>query len=304
MLMTMTPLALLPAQTGGEALFLLLPIGAKAVGKGEANVAERGGSEQLWWNPAGIVGAKKPELALHHSQTIVGQGNAMGAVIPFKKFATIGISLNLLDLGSQTSTDEYGQPQGRISTMDIGYSMSIASQVTRFVSIGVTAKHAQARVSCSGLCTDLPTGASGEAGADIGAIVSMGDSVPLTFGMALRHLGIGGDGARPARLDLGAKYDVTSLSRYTDLVKLSTSASIVGTPKMDSIGARLGAEVIVEDWIFVRSGYVFDKVYGSGAAVGFGIRTGRVSFDLARTFGGLSASGEKPPTHFSLRYNW
>src|SRR5215218_8795322 len=59
----------------GEGLFLLLPVGAQAVGMGQAVVAQRIGSEGVWWNPASIAGDDQSEVALHHSETIVGQGN-------------------------------------------------------------------------------------------------------------------------------------------------------------------------------------------------------------------------------------
>jgi len=43
------------------ALFLLLPVGARAVGMGQAMVAERPGSEAVWWNPSAISRQDKDE---------------------------------------------------------------------------------------------------------------------------------------------------------------------------------------------------------------------------------------------------
>ncbi|MCA1595710.1 MAG: hypothetical protein LC772_04710, partial [Chloroflexi bacterium] len=63
------------AQSGQEGIFLLLPVGARSVGMGEAVVAQRGGSDLLWWNPAAIAaddsGPGNHEVALHHSTTVV-----------------------------------------------------------------------------------------------------------------------------------------------------------------------------------------------------------------------------------------
>lgn len=288
----------------GEGLFLLLPVGAASVGKGEAVVARKGGTEQIWWNPAGTVGGSTGEVALHHSQTIVGQGSSLGSLIPIRGFGTIGVSLNILDMGAQHATDDQGQTQGRISSMDIAYALTYASQLTKYLALGMTVKHVQLRVSCSGLCTDLPAGNKGVSAADLGAIVSLDDKLPLSIGVAFRHLGVGTGENRPARVDAGVQYRIEAIEKYTDIVKVFTSASIISTTKADSASARFGAEAVIEDWIHVRSGYVFDRAYGSGASIGFGIQTGRVSFDLARTFGGLSATGDQPPTYFSLRYAW
>src|SRR5688500_16375073 len=50
------------------ALFLLLRVGARAVGIGQATAAAIEGSEAVWWNPAGLARQAKRELAIHHSE--------------------------------------------------------------------------------------------------------------------------------------------------------------------------------------------------------------------------------------------
>ena len=64
------------------ALFLLLPVGARAVGMGQAMVGERPGSEAVWWNPSAISRQDKKEIAIHHSQTIAATGDAITFVYP------------------------------------------------------------------------------------------------------------------------------------------------------------------------------------------------------------------------------
>src|SRR5690242_8382600 len=103
------------AQDGAEGVFLLLPVGARAVGMGEAVVAQQGGSDALWWNPAAVGATRQHEIAIHHSETVVGQGNALAAVLPFAHVGTFGVSLNVLDLGRQAATDEQGNIQGVIT---------------------------------------------------------------------------------------------------------------------------------------------------------------------------------------------
>ncbi len=292
------------AQSGGEVLFLLLPTGARAVGLGETVVALKGGSEQIWWNPAGIAGDSTKEIALHHSQTVVGQGNAISYLMPFKRVGTFGVSLNMLDLGAQNATDDQGQIQGRISSMDFAYALTYATQLSRYLALGATVKHVQMRVSCSGLCTDLPVGGSRANGADVGALVDLNQKLPLTLGLSMRNLGVGSGQFRAARVNFGANYRVEAISKYTDQVDVYAGAGVTTTSKLDSASSRVGADIVFENWIHVRGGYIFDHSNGSGASIGFGITTGRVTFDLARTFGGISADGDRPPTYFSLRYSW
>src|SRR6266513_5837493 len=87
------------ATTGSEgSLFLLLPTGAQAVGMGQAMVAAKPGSEGIWWNPASIGDQTQKELAIHHSKTIAGVGDALTFVLP-SSFGTTAFSINILNIG-------------------------------------------------------------------------------------------------------------------------------------------------------------------------------------------------------------
>src|SRR6059058_1517606 len=94
--------------SGSEgALFLLLPTGAQAVGMGQAMVAIKPGSEGIWWNPASIGDQTQKELAIHHSKTIAGVGDALTFVLP-SSFGTTAFSINILNIGEQQVTDDFG----------------------------------------------------------------------------------------------------------------------------------------------------------------------------------------------------
>jgi len=287
----------------GEALFVLLPVGARAVGMGEAVVAQTGGSEQVWWNPAGIMGDSTKEVALHHSQTIVGQGNTLGVVIPTGHIGALGASINLLDLGAQAVTDQSNVQIGTINPLDVAYVLTYAYAPSQYVTFGASMKHVEMRISCSGYCADVPLGGTRANGVDVGTLIHA-VSIPLTVGFAATNLGIGTTGSRPGRLDLGANYRIQAIERYTDEVEVYAAASVISTTSLDSLSTRLGADVVLEKSFHVRAGYIVDRANGSGASIGIGIGTGRFVFDLARTFGGVSADTDHPPTYFSLRYLW
>lgn len=291
------------AQDGAEGVFLLLPVGARAVGMGETVVAQQGGSDALWWNPAAVGGSTQHEIAIHHSETVVGQGNALAAVLPFARFGTLGVSLNVLDLGRQTATDEQGNPQGVITPTDFEYGLTYAVAPIPMLALGATVKHVDARIQCSGLCANLPVGGSSANGADVGAQIRPPNS-PITIGVAARNLGVGSGAGRPGRFDAGADYRVPVPKQYADLVDIHAAAGVVTTMSFDSATARVGTDIALEQRLHVRAGYIHDPTNGSGGAVGVGLSSGKLVFDLARTFGGLSANGDKPPTYFSLRYVW
>src|SRR5918911_3310075 len=81
------------------ALFLLLPVGARAVGMGQAVVADQPGSEAVWWNPAALARAEKREIAIHHSQSLVGTGDALTLVIPSSVLGVLAVSANIFNYG-------------------------------------------------------------------------------------------------------------------------------------------------------------------------------------------------------------
>src|SRR5687768_15751651 len=95
------------------AVFLLLPVGARAVGLGHAVITEGGGSEAVWWNPAGLARQESYEAAIHHSQSFAATGDAVSVILPFSIIGVFGLSANVLNFGEQQITDEItGEPIG------------------------------------------------------------------------------------------------------------------------------------------------------------------------------------------------
>ena len=280
-------------------------MGARAVGMGEAVVAQRGGSDMLWWNPSAIAGngPSDHEIALHHSTTVVGQGNALAVVWPTQNKSAFGFAINVLDLGQQTLTDEQGVSVGVATPTDYSISATYAVAPVSWLAMGATVKHVEAGIPCSGVCSGLGIASSRSNGFDVG-LQFRPNMIPLTIGAAGRSLGIAGVAGRPGRLDLGADYKVVAFERGADRVEVHGAASLVSTVKFDSTTARFGTDVIVDERLHVRAGYIRDAANGSGGAIGVGLQSGKLVFDIGRTYGGLTGTNDKPPTYFSLRYLW
>ncbi|MFI5246631.1 MAG: hypothetical protein ACHQQR_15460, partial [Gemmatimonadales bacterium] len=90
------------------ALFLLVPVGARAVGLGQADVASDIGGESIWANPAGLARLARREVAINHSQTVVATGDALNVVLPVGKAGVVAATAYLMDYGQQTATDQFG----------------------------------------------------------------------------------------------------------------------------------------------------------------------------------------------------
>src|SRR3989442_3615643 len=69
------------AQNAGG-LFLLFPVGARAVGMGQSAVTLEGGGEAVFWNPAGLATMENGEFALHSASLLAGAAHAPPAPFP------------------------------------------------------------------------------------------------------------------------------------------------------------------------------------------------------------------------------
>ena len=307
-------LAAAPASASGQgseaALFLLLPTGAQAVGMGQAMVAATPGSEGIWWNPSSIASQKKRELAVHHSTTIVGTGDALTFVLPSKSRGTAALSLNILNLGEQHITDETGAVIGVILPRFIVLGGTYAAQLGKRLRAGLTYKVLQLRIDCSGQCTDVGTLSEGSRAADVGVQYETTALAPLTFGLAIRNLGgklnRSGTNERtplPTLVEFGATYRVPFIDHYVKDTEIFAAATLLDSRTYGGKAIRLGTDVIYQGKVHLRAGFVgHDRLTETSAALGFGLESGPFVFDIARVFGGIPAEDGQAPIYISLRY--
>jgi hypothetical protein len=306
------------AQTGlaqEGALFLLLPVGARSVGMGQAVVADRPGSESVWWNPSAIGASTRREAAIHHSQSVAGTGDAVTIVVPSSLLGVLALSVNIFDYGEQESNPSPTDPgtggTGTIIPRSFVYAATYATSLGSYVTAGLTYKLIQFRIDCTGPCPDIAFSATTSA-LDLGAQFMVKRSGPLIIGIAARNLvGIKlqvNDSPQsdpiPRRLQIGAQYriDVPPTLAPETVVRVAFDLSDgihVGNP-----APRVGADVAFRDRFHVRAGYAVEasQSEAGGPSLGLGLTTGNLVFDVARIMTGLSADAGKAPTYLSLRY--
>lgn len=297
--------------TGSEgSLFLLLPTGAQAVGMGQAMVAGKPGSEGIWWNPASIAGQDKRELAIHHSKTVAGVGDALTFVLPMRSYGTAALSLNILNIGEQQVTDELGDVVGVILPRDVVLAGTYSAAVTKRLSAGINYKVVQLRVDCSGQCSSVGPGVESSRAVDLGAQYEVEAGAPLTFGAAIRNLG-GRLNSRetnqrdplPTQVELGAMYRLKFLDHYVKDTELRAAGSFINSREFGGKSVRVGTDVMYQGKVHLRAGFVgHDRRGDASAALGLGLQSGGFVFDIARTFGGLPADNGQSPVYVSLRY--
>ena len=296
--------------TGSEgSLFLLLPTGAQAVGMGQAMVAIKPGSEGIWWNPASIGDQTQKELAIHHSKTIAGVGDALTFVLP-SSFGTTAFSINILNIGEQQVTDDFGNVVGEIFPRDVVFAGTYALSLGKRLTTGVNYKLIQLRVDCAGECTSVGPEVESSRAVDLGAQYQTAVGAPLTFGLAVRNLG-GKLNSRetnqrdplPTQVEAGAAYRLKFIDHYVKDTELRIASSYLNSRAFGGKSVRLGTDVMYQGKVHLRAGYVgHDRRGDASASLGFGLQSGAFVFDIARTFGGLPADNGQTPVYVSLRY--
>lgn len=297
-----------PATEG--ALFLLLPIGARAVGEGQATVADEPGSEAVWWNPAAIARGDKRELAIHHSQTIIAKGDAVTLVIPSALLGVVAIGANVVNYGRQEITDTVGS-RGILIPQNLVYVATYATPIAKRFAAGLSYKIVQLRLDCSGGCSGVPTVSASSSALDAGMQVRLIGLAPATIGVAIRNVGPrlqvndkDQSDPLPTRVQAGVSVDVPNVDGLAREVKVRILADVLSDLHFSAPSPRFGLSIGYRDLAFFRTGYLFDRGdgEGDGPSLGFGVTSGTLVLDIGRVVRGLSADADKPPTYVSLRY--
>ena len=271
--------------------------------------AAKPGSEGIWWNPASIAQQHEKELAIHHSKTIAGVGDALSVVIP-SSAGVIGLSLNILNLGDQQLKDEFDNVIGVILPRDVVLAGSYANALTNRLSLGMNYKLVQLRFDCSGVCGSVGSGVETFRAADLGLQFDIMQRVPFTVGIALRNVGgrlnsttSNKRNPLPTQSELSAMYRLKFIDRYVKDMDIRACISSLNSRAFGGQSVRLGADIAYQEKVHLRGGYVGrDRRGEASAALGFGLRSGAFAFDIARTFGGLPADNGQAPVYASFRY--
>lgn len=294
------------------ALFLLLPVGARAVGMGNAMSAMSGSSDDVWWNPSGIASIRKRDASLHHSQSLFVRGDALTFALASSSFGVFALSANILDYGGEIGvSDSQGNQIGTILPRNVATVATYATEIGSRVRTGISYKLVQFRFDCRGQCPDLQTTDASTSALDIGAQWDVPTKrLPVTVGAVVRNVGVSLQVKDNPQADpLPTRVQVGAVGRYAIPKKLAPDAEVkVAIDVIDELSLkhplpRFGAEFGWEKRVFVRSGYVVEgaNTESGGPSLGLGFVVGRFVIDFARMFTGLSVDSGQPPTHLSLR---
>jgi hypothetical protein len=289
-------------------LFLLLPVGARAAGIGNAAASTAGTAEAVWWNPAGLASLKRVEASLNHSQSIIGTSDALVVSVgtPVGVFA---LSASVLDYGGGEATGPDSVPSGSLYPRNVSVGISQAVRIGRDMRVGATYKLAQFRFDCSGECPSLPTVLSSTTAFDLGMQYDLPMRLPVHLGASVRNLGVKirekdlSADQLPSRLQVGASVLYVLPRTIAENAKATVSVDLIDELRVSNPLPRIGGEFVWDDAVFLRGGYVVERrdTESGGASLGIGFALRRLTIDFARNFSGLSADAGQPPAFLSLR---
>ncbi|MBV6521010.1 MAG: hypothetical protein MNPFHGCM_01131 [Gemmatimonadaceae bacterium] len=301
------------ASTGTEgAVFLLLPVGARATSLGEAVVASRNPSEAIWWNPAAVGTATHRQVAVHHSNSFVGTGDAVSLIVPSDVLGVLGVEFNILDYGEQQNRDGAGNLLGTLLPRSFVVGATYGTLIGASAGVGLTFKLIQMRADCTGSC-QLPSFSATTYAVDLGTQYDFGKHAPVTVGASIRNIGLPfqiNDEAQsdplPHRVQVGAEYRWTPPPSVADSVEVRASLDVLGGLDFGSPRPRIGGELAWRRRAFARAGYIASQPgsENGGPSIGFGYVSGRFAIDLGRVLTGFSADANMAPTSLSLRLSF
>jgi hypothetical protein len=266
----------------------------------------------VWWNPSGLATAEKREAAIHHSNSILGSGDAISIVIPSQLLGTLAISADLLNYGAFDVTDSLSNvPLGTIYPRNVIYAVSYASAIGKRIGLGLSYKVVQLRFDCSGSCPPAASATATTSALDFGVRVLVPRTEATSFGLALRNVGLPfqvNDSQQadplPTRWHVGLAHTVPlrpAVEGNGDL-NAQLATDVVGTLEGEFRSFHLGTDIAYERRLFLRGGYIVEDGDGGGPSIGFGLARRNIVLDFGRILGGLSSEQGQSPTHVSLRY--
>ncbi|MBI5882997.1 MAG: PorV/PorQ family protein [Elusimicrobia bacterium] len=278
------------ALAGETAQFLKIGVGARAVGMGGAYTAVGEDLTSMAWNPAGLAGMEKREVAAMYANLVAETHYSfMGYGHP-TKYGTFGAGLMYLGQGSLDGRDAQGRADGGFTASDMALGLSYAAKVLPRLGMGINAKFVRVNVGSD-------TGYS--AAFDLGSKYDLGKFGPggLSAGLAVQNLGPG-----ITLLDQSSQLPLTLATGlgYRLPFGLTVGLDYRNRPHSGSSEVSLGTELAVGSQIGLRLGYASTHGLISGAyktselmglAAGLGIKAYGMNLDYSMTpFGGLGNS--------------
>ena len=267
------------------AIFLRLPVGARAVAMGQAYTAGATDGSAPFWNPAGMQSTiGRRSIMVSHTEYAADIDLEYAACHWRRQnfaFGLFGGSLRSGDIPRTTELHQEGTGQF-FSANQYLFGLAVTRSMTDRLAIGGTLKYFQENLDEFTVRSALM---------DLGVLyyIGIGD---LRLGFSVRNFGpdmkpdgtppeIGGDYTSPSDFQ---SYSAPTSGSFGMAFTLPVSSRIGLLSSVDfhhpsdySESFRLGEELALDDMFFLRAGYETNRLEG-GLAAGFGVAVERDGF--------------------------
>jgi uncharacterized protein UPF0164 len=256
--------------SGGE--ILSIPVGARAIGMGEAYTAMADDVSSLYWNPAGLAILNQSQASFMYNQWLKDLTFSNGSLAVPLENGGIGASLSYLSYGTIDAFDSQGNPAGTVNAYS-GVATVGGAWLGDIWSAGFNLKGIQgqlADVKATGFATDL--GATLVYPKEFMGGTLRGAATVRNLGPGLKYIDQSDPLPEEWRIGLAA---VQMMNQ-----KLNLSMDYGQQRDLDG-SIYMGAEYLPIPNIALRAGYAGSHTESSGIRAGLGLKIKDLSFDYA-----------------------
>ncbi len=234
--------------------FLQIEPDSRSAGMGMTGVAIADNAYAPFWNPAGLAGQTGTEVSFTHAPWLP----ALGADLSYEhltakhglgSLGTLGGHITYFDLGTQTATNDNGDPLGEFSSYELSVGASYGYPITENLKVGTGARFIYSNLTGGTRVEDLETSAGVSVGVDLGVQyrgpeLGLGLSSRPKFGLNLANMGPGISytqnndfpDAIPTTLRFGGALD-TQLDEFNRLQVALDLNKVLVNPRRDTTSA-------------------------------------------------------------------
>jgi hypothetical protein len=246
--------------------------GAKPASLANAFTASQGGSESIWYNPAGLAGTGKTDVKATYFADVTGMMNTfLSASMPLNVTENAGVGLAYSSAGEINNAVEGGPVQAYDADLVLNYSRILTNEFKA----GLNLKYLYSRLANFNAQT---------ISADLGMIYTPVDFI--SAGLAIRNF-FGGlkydttTSPLPFNIGLGLGVKAFDIADNVVSVNLDGKYDVVDADTTEGIGI----EYAYAKELFLRAGYIFENNSANGITLGAGIKMampwGALSIDYA-----------------------
>lgn len=289
---------------------LLVPVGARDLALGGANVAFSSGLDAMYWNPAGFSSMKNTAAGMFSTMTIFNSVdvNYMGLGLNVGRIGTIGFSLKVFDFGDipiTTNQDIDGESGATYSPSYMTAALTYSRRLSDAVQVGMNAKFITERIpraSANAMAFDAGIqyhNLGGINGMSMGLVVkNIGTNMQYTGSAFLAQaVDVGSNNQEyrekptsrhqlPATVELGVGYR-RNINENNNIVFMGNFENF----NFGNDNFKMGAEYAYNDLIFLRGGYLItqktdaaDQLYRFTLGVGLHYKYGNTDIQLDYAF--------------------